>query len=123
LGVDEERGRWFGIPREQRRCVACGATSCGVRHFLSECTALPRKFPGDMWGLLFTSDSDPDSPVPGHVWRDLARGVAVRWRALQLRLSALLSNEQQLARAEALGGTSETSDAWEESDESDSSTQ
>jgi len=92
LGTEEERGRWAGIPRAQRSCVHCGASSCGVYHLLSKCQRLRDDvgvFPvgpfevSDAWTTLMSCDTQ----TPAHIWRSLARVVSLLWRAKERRLA------------------------------------
>ena len=78
LPVEEETGRWHGIPREKRSCQTCGAKLGDVCHFVDECTGLHRA--GDrthepIWkGLL-----ECDPKTTGKRWRYIARVVEARW--------------------------------------------
>jgi len=84
LALDEERGRWAGIPRDERRCSGCVSVECGVYHFLQDCPAFPpcqvgHDPNGSVWSLVMAVDSS----TPGVQWRVLARLISARWRAFQ----------------------------------------
>ena len=78
LPVEEETGRWCGVPREERACQMCGASQGNVCHFLDECAHLHHACGGDhtpVWPELL----ECSRKTTGRRWRFIARTVQMRW--------------------------------------------
>ena len=73
LPIEEERGRWNSIPREERWCTHCPGVLGTTRHFLRECTPIT----ADIVPPWLSCDS---GVAAGAWWRRTARLLELRWR-------------------------------------------
>ena len=75
--IEIETGRWYGVPREQRRCTI-GCDHIGdTAHFLHGCEHITTERISSLNRYESTLDA---TKKPLRYWRDIARRLECRWR-------------------------------------------
>ena len=110
LPIEIEEGRWYGIPRKERKCKLGCNTIGDLGHFLRECIALnDDRIPAfDRTGAEVVAASQSLSLF--FFWRRTARTLECRWRERAKKLRAIAIEPQSPAdeRDDAVAGEVDT---------------